>query len=224
MTYEAAYKHLCVILLEYDTANGSHSADDVIAHPERWVGTGYLAQCNPFYASAAALLIEARAKLDVKTTPRSRLSAITRIVKNCPDSRPSMCGIFTYGDRFVVCDGYRLIRMKEDIASLPHVKCDFDVNRAMKDTGPTEETLHLPTVGDLRAFMAENKVKFGKKIRHKPYHLDNFIWCDPKFLIDMIQALPECVAYKPANAKSQIYFAAPNGDDGILCPVYHSEE
>ena len=141
MTYETMYNHICVLLQEYDLHTGNRAADGVISNPEKWVSSEYF----PFYASAAALLIETRAKLDTKTTPRTAIAAITRIYKNCNASRPEMCGLFTYGDRFVICDGYRLLRLTNDISSIPHVENDFDVASVMKGLGPTSETLQLPS-------------------------------------------------------------------------------
>ena len=215
MTYETMYNHICVLLQEYDLHTGNRAADGVISNPEKWVSSEYF----PFYASAAALLIETSAKLDTKTTPRTAIAAITRIYKNCNASRPEMCGLFTYGDRFVICDGYRLLRLTNDISSIPHVENDFDVASVMKGLGPTSETLQLPTVGELRAHIITHNVKRGRKTITTSYFLDNFIHVNPQYLIDMIQALPGCTAYKPQSQTSPIYFEAPNGDDGILLPV-----
>lgn len=215
MTNEKFYEHICVMLQEYDLHTGNRGADNVITNPEKWVSSEFF----PFYASAAEMLIEARARLDVKTTPRTKLNAIARIIKNCSSAKPNLCGIFAYGDRFVVCDGYRLLRLTNDISSLPHVENDFDVASAMRGVGPTTEILRLPTVGELRSFIIANNVKRGRRLLPAPYCLDDYIFVNPKYLIDMIQALPECTAYKPKKPVSPIYFEAPNGDDGILLPV-----
>lgn len=214
MTAEKLYEHICIMLREYDLHTDNEGADNVIANPENWVASDLI----PFYASAAELVIEARTKLDTKTTPRTKLNAIKRIIKAVPDSRQQFRGLFPYEDRFIVIDGYRLIRLQNDISSLPHVENDFDVAAVMKNGGPTEEMLQLPTVGELKAFITSNKVKHGRRFL-APYCLNDFVWCNPNYLIDMIQALPGCVAYKPKTSHSPIYFAAPDGDDGILLPV-----
>ena len=216
MTNETMYSHICAMLQEYDLHTGHRAADGVISSPEKWIDA---VDYFPFYASAAALLIEARAKLDTKTTPRAAVAAVNRIYKNCNEARPTMRGLFAYGERFVICDGFRLLRLTSDISSIPHVENDFDVASVMKDIGPTAETLQLPSIGELRAHMAAKKVKCGKKLIPGPYLLDGFIYVNPQYLIDMIQALPGCTAYKPKNQTAPIYFAAPNGDDGILLPV-----
>lgn len=214
MTGEKFYEHICIMLREYDIHTGNEGADSVIANPENWVASDSF----PFYASAAEILIEARTKLDTKTTPRTKQNAIKRIIKSVPTSRENFRGLFPYEDRFVVVDGYRLIRLQNDISSLPHVENDFDVASVMRNAVPTEETLHLPTVGELRAFVTENKVKRGRRFL-ATYCLNDFVWCNPNYLIDMIQALPGCVAYKPKSPHYPIYFVTPDGDDGILLPV-----
>ncbi len=215
MTSETIYGHICTMLREYDAQTDNQNAEEVISNPERWVDSVYF----PFYANAAELLIDTRAKLDTKATPRTAVAAVTRIYKGCNASRPNMRGIFSYGDRFVICDGFRLLRLTNDISSIPHVKNDFNVDFAMKNIGPTAETLQLPTVGEIRAHMATKKFKRGKKVAYASYLLDDYVYVNPQYLIDMIQALPGCTAYKPCNNISPIYFEAPNIGDGILLPV-----
>lgn len=215
MTNKKFYEHICVMLREYDLHTGNQGADNVISHPENWVSSEHF----PFYASAAEMLIETRARMDTGTTSRSTVAAITRIYKCCSKARPTMRGLFTRGDRFVICDGHRLLRLTNDISSLPHVENDFNVDSIMKNIDPTAEILPLPTVGELRAYIIENKIRYGKKTATKPYCLGGFVWCDPEKLIDVLQALPGCTAHKPKSPSSLIYFNAPNGDDGILMPV-----
>lgn len=215
MRNEKIYKHICVMLREYDLHTGNRGADSVISNPEKWISSEYF----PFYAAAAEMLIDIRARMDTNSTPRTVLAAITRIYKNCSDTRPNMQGLFARGNRFVICDGYRLLRLTNDISSLPHVENDFNVDSVMNSVDPTAEALVLPTIGELRTYIIENKVKHGKKIDIRPYCLDGVIWCNPKYLIDMLQALPGCTAHKPRSRSSPIYFRAPNGDDGILLPV-----
>ena len=87
----------------------------------------------------------------------------------------------------------------------------------MKDSARYGDKLNLPTIAELKAFIAENKAKYGKDNRI-PYCIDNYVYVNPQYLIDFMQALPDCTAYKPDNNKSPIYFIADNGD-GILLPV-----
>lgn len=216
MKNETMYLHICKMLEEYDLHTGSRGADSVISTPEKWINSEYF----PFYASAAAMLIEARARMDTKTTPRTISAAIGRIIKN--SRRDDMQGLFSCDSYFIACDGYRLVRLHSDISSLPHVQNTFDVAYVMKDLRNYGERLCLPTTAQLKAFIAEDKTVQGgtkhKKYVPSPYLLDNYVYCNPVYLLDMLQALPDCIAYKPKNPISPVYFSAENGD-GILLPV-----
>ena len=219
MTYEKQFEHICTMLHEYDLHTGSRGADGVIANPEKWIDC---TQFYPFYASAAVMLIEARAKLDAKTTPRTVSAAVGRIIRNTP-KHSRIQGVFPYRDKFVVCDGYKLIRLNNDIISLLHCESDFNVDRVM-DCHSTDEKIQLPSVAELKAFIAADKAKKGSRnYAPSPYCLDYFVWCNPVYLIDMIQALPGCTAYKPEHSLGAIYFTAENGD-GILLPVRPAEK
>ena len=92
MTYEKQFEHICTMLHEYDLHTGSRGADGVIANPEKWIDC---TQFYPFYASAAVMLIEARAKLDAKTTPRTVSAAVGRIIRNTP-KHSRIQGVFPY--------------------------------------------------------------------------------------------------------------------------------
>ena len=225
MTNEKLYEHICTMLQEYDEHTGNRGADGVIEQPEKWAA---LPTFYPFYAAAAELLIDARARMDTATTPRGAVAAAGRIVKNCNDARPSFKGIFTRGDKYCICDGFHLLRLNEDITSLPHVENDFDVDATMSGAiKAAGEAVELPSVGELRAFIANDKKKVGggKKRAHlrTPYCLAGFWYCNAEYLLDMLQALPGCTAYKPAGWRQPLYFKAENGD-GILLPVRPPEQ
>lgn len=84
------------------------------------------------------------------------------------------------------------------------------------------ETLNLPRIPDLKAFLAEEKARKkregAKNFKLRTYCLDGFAHVDPQYLFDMLEALPNAVAYRPGKPVNPIYFQAYNGD-GILCPV-----
>ncbi len=217
MTYEKQYQHICTMLHEYDLRTGSRGADGVIANPEKWIDRG---EYFPFYASAAAMLIETRAKLDTKTTPRAVSTAVGRIIKNAPEHNDRFRGIFSRDGKFHVCDGYRLLCLNSDISSLPHAENDFDVDAIMWKGRTDGEPLPLPSIAEIRAFIAADKAKQDRRnYRPTPYRLGEFVLCNPVYLIDMLQALPGCTAYKPETPISPIYFKAENGD-GVLLPVH----
>ena len=226
MKHENRYQVICEMLQAYDNATGNRGADHVIKNPHEWLNC----QWQPFYANAAALIIEAREAMNTKTTGAGYLAALKRIVKNVPDHMcNSMGGIFETIDaagttKYTLCDGHRILRLDQDVTSLPHVEKEKafssdSINKMMNDSklNKTGEALNLPTVAEIKAFIAEQKAKHGSK-NNIPICIDGYIYVNPQYLLDFVQALPDCKAYKPENNRSPIYFAADNGD-GILLPV-----
>lgn len=217
MTNEQKMQNICTMLHEFDLHTGNRAAEGVIANPEKWLDSTYF----PFYAAAAEMLLEVRASMDKTSTKAGTLSAIRRISKACP--REDMRGIFQQGGRFCVCDGYRLLRLNADISSIPHIETSFDAEKAMSNSSENPHPLQLPSVADLKAWIASNKARFGKAWNpgKAPYILTygngKEIGVNAKYLIDMLQALPGCTAAAKSPV-SAIYFSAENGD-GILLPV-----
>lgn len=217
MTSAKMYEHICTMLRQYDQETGRNDAEKVIARPADFAALDKLPY-YAFYSSAAAMLIESRRGMDTKTTPKTAISAITRIIKSIQPERKQFKGIFENRGKYVICDGYRLIRLNEDISSVPHTENDFDVAGVMRGCSAEGETIALPTVGDLKAYIAANTKKVGRRKETSPYFLNDVVYVNPQYLIDMIQALPGCTAYKPESPVSPIYFASESGD-GILLPV-----
>ena len=227
MRNENRYQVICEMLQAYDNATGNRGADHVIKNPHEWLNNHY----QPFYANAAVLIIEAREAMDTKTGgDKTIIAALKRMIKNVPDHMiGSMGGIFETIDaagstKYTLCDGHRILRLDQDVTSLPHVEKEKafssdSINKMMDDSrmNKTGEALNLPTAAELKAFVAEQKAKHGSK-NNIPYCIDGYIYVNPQYLLDFVQALPDCKAYKPANNKSPIYFIADNGD-GLLLPV-----
>ena len=220
MKHENRYRAICEMLQAYDNATGNRGADHVIKHPQEWLNNHF----QPFYANAAALLIEAREAMDTKTTDKAALAAIKRIIKNT--DLIDLRGIFETVDsagsaKYTLCDGHRILRLDSDYSSVEHCEKPRvnpeNITKMMNDAARYGEKMNLPTVAELKAFIAANKAKYGSK-NTIPYCIDGFVYVNPHYLLDFIQALPDCTAYKPANNKSPIYFAADTGD-GILLPV-----
>lgn len=123
---------------------------------------------------------------------------------------------------YMLTDSYRMIRLLSDVPALPHVENTLQTNnidRMFDRLAKETEVLNLPTVKELKAWIKEKHIRRnnpGKTV----FHIDNFTYVNPFFLLDMIEGLPGCVAYKPENAKTPIYFHAESGD-GILCPVMY---
>lgn len=202
MTTSKRYETICAMLRDYDMSTNGNTADQVISNPWHWQNI----QTIPFYSSAAAMLIDCLKEMDSKASSRSAIAAIKRIVKHVPDHRPAFSGVFKRGDINVVCDGFRLIRFSSDISSLPHVENDFDVDGVFRGVNMSGNVLPLPSVAELKAHIAAQKVKYGaKNYDYLLYFWADSVYVNAQYLIDMIQALPGC------------------GDDGILLPVLPPE-
>lgn len=123
---------------------------------------------------------------------------------------------------YMLTDSYRMIRLLSDVPALPHVENTLQANnidRLFDRLAKKTEVLNLPTVKELKAWIKEKHIRRsnpGKTV----FRIDSFTYVNPFFLLDMIQGLPGCVAYRPENAKTPIYFHADNSD-GLLCPVMY---
>lgn len=120
---------------------------------------------------------------------------------------------------YVVTDSFRMVRLLSDVPALPHVENTWkpsSIDRFFKEA-KKEDVLSLPTAKELKAWIKEKHIR-----RNNPgkttFCIDGFIHVNPFYLLDMIQGLPNCKAYRPASNKYPIYFQAESGE-GILCPV-----
>lgn len=219
MKTETLYENVCTMIKAYSDMSYDKAGDDVIRNPHK-----YTQYNNPFYKSASNMLIDIRAEMD-KQHQKSKgrnatvISAVKRIIANTPPHiREELRGMYEQNGRYCVTDGYRAVRLNEDITSLPHATCGdtFKLEPIFADL-LKDEKIALPEVPEVKQNMVELKINFvnkGKMI----YNLTDDVWVDAKYLIDILQALPNAVAYKPKNNASPIYFEAENGD-AVLLPV-----
>lgn len=222
MTTEKMIEHVAAMLEQYDISTGSRGAASVIADPAKWLQDPAARNYLPQYVAAAELLLALREKLASRATPATVLAACKRMIKNAPSSRPELKGIFPHSGRWCICDGYRLIRLNADLPSLPHTESALDTTQIIPQESICGKPLPLPSVAQVRSWLAEEKGRTGHswKPGDLPYLLTSNglqIGVNPCYLLDMLQALPDCDA-RYSNPISPIYFAAENGD-GILLPV-----
>lgn len=213
MTGEQMYSHVCQMVLAY-TGKEDH---DVLRHPDLYLRPRDCA--DPFLRGAAAFILDARDMMDTRHTERSVIAAVKRIIKNAKDGRTS--GIFEHAGRFVVCDGHHMVRLNKDITSLPHCESSFDTDTPVRGCCTTKGLLELPSIRAVKEHMEWSKAAYKgrpKNYKPRPYPLGDSVYVAPEYLLDMLQALPHCVAYKPEHPLSGIYFKA-YGGDGVLCPV-----
>ena len=214
MTTEKTYENIVRMMRAFDCETKRNYTEVVLQRPEQFAKSDL-----PFYAEAAQMIIDLRAKMDKTSTPAARVNAIKNIIKNAPESRPSMKGLFRNGEKWVACDGNRAIRTGTDITSVPHTEePNFSVERFIPPI--LNEKLDLPTIAEVKAFIAERGYTKSNFHGKEGFCLDGYVWVNPFFLMDMLNALPGAVIYKPSTPRSAIYMqSTETGDDGILLPV-----
>lgn len=221
MPSETLYQSICSMLQDYDTATENSFASELIADPGKFLELSPYAPA--FYVTSARILVACKAELDKKQTPKNIIPVIKRIINNNPKAKVLFRGIFQRGDKYFVCDGFRLIRMADDITSLPHVENNFKIENFFdKNYNDDSETFELPSISDIKSYISAEKAIHGKKML--PISIGHGMYVNPQYLLDMIIALPECTAYVPDTTVSPIYFKSKNGNDGILMPVHPPKE
>lgn len=90
------------------------------------------------------------------------------------------------------------------------------------------EVLKIPTADDIKATMKAMKeqyvdipTKFIDEWLLGQTEDGHKILVDPKFLLDMVEALPGCTCYSSGEYKKPVYFKADNGE-GFLMPRFDS--
>ncbi len=229
MTNERMYKNICDMLRAYDAVSDGamNAAEEVIKNPHEWQNSTYF----PFYATAAQMLLDARRGMDKAQTSGARVSALNRIYKNCSDHRPELRGFFRSGDRWALCDGYRFVRLNSKPDSIPYAAYSdenskfepVDLNSCIPQGAADAETVELPSVADVKAFIAANKYKSGHYTMYKPMEALPGWWCNPQYLLDVLSVFPSVTAYKPLSAHSPLYCVGEDGD-ALVLPVRHTED
>ena len=223
MTSEKMYEMICAMLKDYDAATGNTAAGYVIDRPWELEKISL----NQFYANAAAILIDCRAAMDKKTTPAGSLSAIKRFCKAAMASNNrALNGVFEYSGKYCICDGYRMLRLNNDIDSLPHLDTNntrpINVDQIMEPAidNCRNEIAELPTAAEIKAYIARCNALYGKRADGISYEVAPGLFVNPHYLLDIIQALPDCRAYIDTlkGWKSSIYFVSDAGD-GLLLPI-----
>ena len=220
MTPEKTYQLVCVMMRSYAAATHDDAAEKVISDT-----SDFLRCFNPFYESAAQLLLDAKARMDKSSSSASVVSAAKRICKSAvANNRMLLGGVIFQDDYYCLCDGYRILRLKEDITSLPHLDNTPDQPKlgGLMSAAIQNQTLQiqLPPELEVKTYIARCKAAAGNKHTYTIQLAEN-VYVNPQYLLDMLQALPGCTCYTAADkaGKVPLYFVAENGD-GLLLPVH----
>ena len=222
MTNEKKYALLVKMIQEYDNAAKLDGlGDKTIQRPDQFTHS----QNFPFLACAAELLLDVRAAMGRQTTSTETLAALKRIYNSCPASRPAMDGFFRSGDMWALCDGFRFVRLHDKPGSIPEApeaaggKSPLDLEKYAQEALVGAEEVELPAAGQIKAVIAAEKAKHGsKKNNWDKWEALPGWYCNPQFLLDLVQALPGAKAVKAPGAHKPVYLKSENGD-ALLLPV-----
>lgn len=158
----------------------------------------------------------------------NRQKAAERVIKSAKASQPfreCFHGAWTdAAGRQCLCDGFQAYRLREAIPleTIPEKETPLDLDRIIsKNDG---ETLALPDLGELRAYIKEEKAKQKAQKNKTPGVLYDFGEGLPavnaEYLLTAIELLPGCTATasKQYTETRSIYFESGAGD-GLICPV-----
>ncbi|MBQ8793933.1 MAG: hypothetical protein IJZ63_04220 [Clostridia bacterium] len=176
------------------------------------------AECKKLIEEIKADILHDEAKKSKRLNPQK---AALRIIKSAKTTgRPYLFGAFMEDDKQYVCDGARAVEFFEALP-LPPTPDPNNPNRInvkkIIDTVQNEATTHLqlPGITYLRAYVKTNKNQFYDFGKNCPA-------VNPKYLLDIMEALPECTA-KASRPLAPIYFEAPTGR-ALLFPVHKQED
>lgn len=153
------------------------------------------------------------------------VKAARNIVKNVSECRKvELGGIFKMGEKWAVCDGYRVVRFNE---KLPIEDVSYSWNLyGVFDKDFTHE-IQVPKVSAVKEFVLNVKAMLPKGVKKNSVPPLTFaykvsdsprVFVDARLLIDVLECLPNCKAYVTDNFAYGVYFVADNGD-GVLMPV-----
>lgn len=155
-----------------------------------------------------------------KTLYKNRVAVMKRIIKEAgelPGIRRNRFfnGMFKYGDRYIVTDGVRLLMLDNEYDGIPLTGeyNELDIRRLFDEDEATKRA--SVTMDEVNDFIKSN-VK-------KAFPLDYGIYCNARYLKDMLMVFPDAKIYvgKPTDP---IQFVEENGEAGILMPIREKKE
>lgn len=210
-----------ICLIKYDLK----TFDAVLKDPDSFKSV-------PPFDSLGGLIAKSReeiAQAKAKASGKARfLKAMKSVIKSAKDTnRDNTFGAWTdKNGKQITCDGYRCLRSNEPLEGLPEVpgiNISEIVDKA-KDDNTVE--MKLPTVGEVKARVAELKatkpgIYTGKLAKPVPYDFgEGLPMVNASFLLDMLAAFPDAevcyISDKPLV--TPIYFTGKDGD-GVLLPI-----
>lgn len=149
-----------------------------------------------------------------KSSGGTRYTAMKRIIKGVVGRRDlEGAWLDSYG-RQCVCDGYRAVRLLNPVGGFKEAP-GMDLSAVFPASFWNWEQLVLPSAGELRACIAEQKGR-----REKFYDFgEGMPKVNAQYLKDIMDILPDAVAYRdPESPNKPVMFVSGAGD-ALLLPV-----
>lgn len=217
MTNEKRYQAICEMTLMHGRCiEMEEIANDVIKNPHKYINSYF-----PFFANAAALLVDCMEQKAKKSRTGTENAAIKRIFKNIDPHRENLRGAFEQSGKWIIADWYRAIRLNEKPEAIPEcagVKSIEDTMDKARNEALGCEKVELPDIASIKLYIAEMKAKHGKKWKRQPIEALPGWYCNPQYLLDIMQALPDGTAYRPEKWNDMLYYESEKGD-AVLLPV-----
>lgn len=186
--------------------------DSVLNDPEAW-------KAKPFLCELGKLAREAKEEIVSKGGKKDALAACKAIIKTAKGMpREALHGAWIDKEGWqVVCDGFRAVRMKDHIDALPSSQ-GVDMDRLWDTCRDNSVEMKLPTIGEVKAFMASEKAA-GKKDFFYDFG-EGKPAVDAKYLLDMLKLDLDGTAMisKKYPETTAIYMRG-EGVEALLLPV-----
>lgn len=157
-----------------------------------------------------------------RNSSKPSLSAIKRILKGAIND--ALKKAWWQDGLWAVCDGYRMVGLKEAVPSIPTYDENVDKYQTMNAKGvwfplfdgtPLEE-VEIPQKGEIKQAILDAKAKGDKKA----YIKVGVRFFDAQYLLDMVDILPNAKMYQAdGNQFHPNYFRDEEGNIGVLLPI-----
>ena len=207
MKMQNLYADLSAMVRAYGAATDTVStAEELLASPVNFHGDN----CA-FYSAARSILFAVVVEEDKRKAGKMSVPALKRIASKA--ARDDFHGIFVENGRFCATDGYRGVRLFNDVDSIPHVEVSPVLGKCIGNPADYSLPVTLPSMAELQTTIKEQGK--GKAL----FCIDGLVLVNAEYLRDMIQVLPDARAYvnPKKGATGIVYFVSEYGD-GILLP------
>ena len=153
--------------------------------------------------------------------PKTVTAACKRIYSSAAKGS-ALRGILTSGETLISCDGNHAVYLRSCSLDLPVPEIQSDMGESFlkvlnkAEGAPRLGELPLPTAKELKAWI-KTSPDYSRK-NHNTYDLGGML-VNAEYLLNILEALPGCIAYRPENKTSMILFVS-GEDRGILCPKH----